>query len=117
MANIGIDIIEINRIKKAIQRFEKTFLSKIFTEKEQAYCEQFKSLKYEKYAARFAVKEAVAKVIQEGPKHFWTYIEVDKKENGAPTLNLLGPLENEGPIQISLSHCKDYAVGIANRLS
>ena len=61
----GIDIIEVDRIKKAIEDLDKNFLQRIYTEKEIEYCNKFKMAKYEHFAARFAVKEAVFKAISE----------------------------------------------------
>jgi len=111
---IGVDIIETKRIRLSIERFGDRFLNKIFTKNEIAYCEKFQ-MKYQQYAGRFAVKEAVAKVIQKGPKNFWLDIEIQNDENGAPKLNLSKRLLHccSGPIEISLSHCQDYAVGMA----
>jgi holo-[acyl-carrier protein] synthase len=111
---VGIDIIEIERIKKNIQKFGNTFLNKIFTQNEQMYCNQYR-FKEERYAGRFAAKEAVAKVIQKGPKDFWLDIEILQGENGIPVLNLSPRLKPYilGSIDISISHEKRYAVAIA----
>ena len=57
----GTDIIEINRIKKTIERLDEKFLDTIFTKNEIEYCESHKDNKYQHYAARFAAKEAVYK--------------------------------------------------------
>jgi holo-[acyl-carrier protein] synthase len=57
---MGIDVEEVERVKGAMERQGERFLKRIFTEKERAYCEQFKD-KYERYAGRFAVKEAAMK--------------------------------------------------------
>src|SRR5258708_32222088 len=59
---MGIDVEEVERVKGAIERQGERFLKRIFTEKERAYCEQFKD-KYERYAGRFAVKEAAIKAL------------------------------------------------------
>jgi holo-[acyl-carrier protein] synthase len=111
---VGIDIIETKRIKNLIEKYGQKFLKKIFTPNEIAYCERQK-LKEQNYAARFAVKEAVAKVIKEGPSNFWQDIEIGKNPNGAPFLILSKRLSKicPQPIEISLSHCDEYAVGIA----
>ena len=115
---LGIDIIETNRIKKAITKHGSKFLTKIYTQKEISYCEQSKTnQKYQRYAARFAAKEAVAKVIKDGPEgYFWTEIEVSHLSSGAPIVNLSERLKkqlNQKSIEISLSHCKDYATAVA----
>ncbi len=111
---IGIDIIEIKRIKKIIKEHGNRFLQKIFTEKEIKYCEQFNN-KYERYAARFAAKEAIAKVIKDGPGNFWLDMEIQNQPNGAPYVILSERLQQiiKKPIEISLSHCHEYAVGVA----
>ena len=115
---LGIDIIETKRIKNAITKYGSRFLTKIFTPNEINYCEQSKTnQKYQRYAARFAAKEAVAKVIKNGPEgYFWTEIEVSHHSSGAPMVNLsdrLNKLLDQKSIEISLSHCKDYATAVA----
>ena len=109
---IGTDIIEIKRIKNAIEKYGDHFLNKIYTSNEQIYCEKFAN-KYERYAARFAAKEAVAKIIQTGPKNFWLDIEIQHNKFGAPIVNLSKRIHNNQQIQISLSHCKEYALAVA----
>ena len=59
----GIDIIEIDRIKKSIESKGEKFISTIYTEKEIKYCEAKKNQKYQHYAARFAAKEAIFKAL------------------------------------------------------
>ena len=59
----GTDIIEINRIKEAIENLGDKFINRVFTEKEIKYCEEKNVMKYQHYAARFAAKEAVFKAI------------------------------------------------------
>lgn len=112
---IGIDIIEIDRIQAAIDRYGETFLKKVFTASEIQYCESFHN-KAEKYAARFAVKEAVAKIIKIFPRHFFLDIEIIMESSGAPKVQLSERFQTQfpHPIEISMSHCKAYAVGIAS---
>ena len=112
----GTDIIEIERIKQAIE--EKTgqiFLERVFSKNEIDYCESRKMQKYQHYAARFAGKEAIFKAISKllDSKYDieWKQIEVLNDENGRPMVNVLHPIsENIEHIDISLSHCKEYAV-------
>lgn len=110
----GTDIIEIERIKKAIQEIGNKFLERIFTEKEIAYCESKKIQKYQHYAARFAAKEAVFKAVSGSLEDkyaiSWKDIEILNDEQGRPNVNLF-ILKNKGieNIDISLSHCKQYA--------
>jgi holo-[acyl-carrier protein] synthase len=106
----GTDIIEIDRIKKAIENLGDTFLKKIFTEKEIEYCESHKAQKYEHYAARFAAKEATFKAISDLVNNIeWNKIEVINLKNGRPKINLLFEINSLESIDISISHCKSYA--------
>lgn len=106
----GTDIIEINRVKEAIERTEG-FKNRVFSEQEIEYCESKNIQKYQHYAARFAAKEAAFKAISniiDIPSVIWKDIEVIKTEKGRPELKIKGfDFEN---IDISLSHCKEYAV-------
>ena len=61
----GVDIIEISRIEKAIERQGEKFLHTIYTETEIQYCESHKTNKFQHYAARFAAKEALYKALSE----------------------------------------------------
>jgi len=111
----GIDIIEISRIKESIESLGQRFLNKIYTDKEIEYCESKERAKYEHYAARFAVKEAAFKAVSEEVKDkysiSWKDIETLNDENGRPKTEILflsnKRLEN---IDVSISHCKEYAV-------
>ena len=111
----GIDIIEISRIKESIESLGQRFLNKIYTDKEIEYCESRGRVKYEHYAARFAVKEAAFKAVSEEVKDkysiSWKDIETLNDENGRPRTEILflsnKRLEN---IDVSISHCKEYAV-------
>lgn len=112
----GTDIIEISRIEKAIKTKGKRFLEKIYTEKEIEYCEARGKQKYEHYAVRFAAKEAVYKAISTITKSGidWKSIEVVRTVGGKPSINVdnlnVDKLKN---IDVSLSHCKEYAVANA----
>lgn len=113
----GTDIIEIERIKKSIEdeKTGKIFLKKVYTEKEIEYCESKKVQKYQHYAARFAAKEAAFKAISEQIEDkysiTWKDIEITNNEQGRPELNFIGIiLKNIENIDLSISHCKEYAV-------
>ncbi len=116
--NCGTDIIEIERIKESIEdpKTGKAFLNRIYTEKEIAYCESKKSQKYQHYAARFAAKEAAFKAISEQlPSKYsieWKNVEITNNEQGKPQLNITGInlSQQVESIDISLSHCKEYAI-------
>ena len=118
----GTDIIEIDRIKEDIEHIGKAFIDRIFTEKEIQYCESKKSQKYQHYAARFAAKEAAFKALSWKLKDkysvTWKDIEVINNKDGRPSLNILGiDLNDVESIDISLSHCKQYAVANVSVIS
>lgn len=110
----GIDIIEIERIKQAIEETEGRFCERVYTIKEIEYCENKKEQKYQHYAARFAGKEAVFKAISQFVDNKfdiqWKDIEILNDENGRPCVNLRKKDINFSNIDISISHCKTYAV-------
>jgi holo-[acyl-carrier protein] synthase len=88
---IGIDMEEVERVRGAIERQGERFLKRIYTDKERAYCEQFKD-KYERYAGRFAAKEAAMKALGTGWSRGvrWVDIEVVRIPGRRPTLELGG---------------------------
>jgi holo-[acyl-carrier protein] synthase len=108
----GTDIIEIDRVKASIENIGEKFLNTIYTEKEIEYCESRKAQKYQHYAARFAAKEAIFKAISTriGNKYSWRDFEVLNDENGKPKVFLATEIPNLEDIDISISHCKAYAV-------
>ena len=111
----GVDIIEISRIQDSIEKLGDTFLNKVYTKKEIEYCESKKKQKYQHYAARFAAKEALFKAIswklEDKYEICWKDIEVLNNNQGRPELKLIGvDLKNIENIDISISHCKNYAV-------
>lgn len=113
----GTDIIEIERIKESIkdEKIGKTFVEKVYTPKEIEYCESKKNQKYQHYAARFAAKEAAFKAISEQLEDkyeiSWKDIEITNNEQGKPKLELKGiDLKNIEDIDLSISHCKQYAI-------
>jgi holo-[acyl-carrier protein] synthase len=113
---IGIDIIEIDRIKTAIERYGDGFLKKVFTAKELKYCSRRKVWRYPELAVRFAAKEAYSKANGTGINGFgrkniglgWKEIEIVNDARGKPLIALKGKLSKK--VQVSLSHSRDYAV-------
>ena len=113
----GIDITEVPRIRKAIQRHGERFLQRIFTEGEIQYCES-KVNRVERYAARFAAKEAGMKAIGTGWNHGvrWRDIEVARKPGGRPTLLLHGKAAEFAAklgatnVALSLTHTAEQAM-------
>jgi holo-[acyl-carrier protein] synthase len=91
IVGMGIDIAEVGRIKGAIERHGEVFLRRVFTPKEREYCERFRN-KFERYAGRFAVKEAAMKALGTGWSRGvrWVDIEVVRQKGGRPTLALAG---------------------------
>lgn len=87
----GIDIAEVPRIRASIERFGAKFTDRIYTERERAYVER-KANKYERYAARFAAKEAGMKAIGTGWRGgiTWHDFEVTNLPTGKPTLAFHG---------------------------
>ena len=108
----GTDIIEIERIKNSIDKFGDRFLNTVFTLKEIEYCESKKTQKYQHYAVRFAAKEAVFKALSNNinAPDEWKSIEILSEESGRPKVNLKIEVQNLENIDISLSHCKQYAI-------
>lgn len=116
--DIGIDIIEIDRIKNAIERNPR-FLEKIFTREEIKYFES-RGMKIESIAGNFAAKEAISKSIGTGIREFnFSDIEVLRNDIGKPIVKTYNNLKqicidyNVLEIKVSISHGKDYAVANA----
>lgn len=114
----GVDMIEVDRIKKAIEEIGEPFLNRIYTDREIQYCNQTGKMKYQHFAARFAAKEAVFKALSNDIKgredSFWKDIEVTNSKEGKPQINLeklnKGKLNHLKSLDISISHIKDYAI-------
>ena len=87
----GIDIAEPQRIRQAVERYGGRFLDRVFTAREISYCER-KRNKWERYAARFAAKEAAFKALGTGWRGGvrWREVEVSNEPSGKPTLKLTG---------------------------
>jgi holo-[acyl-carrier protein] synthase len=113
----GIDITEVPRIREAIERHGERFLKRVFTAGEIQYCES-KANRVERYAARFAAKEAGMKAIGTGWNHGvrWRDIEVARKPGGRPTLLLHGKAAEFAAqlgatnIALSLTHTAEEAM-------
>lgn len=111
----GIDIIEIERVKKAAKNAR--FIERVFTREEQLYCQSRGAQAPASYAARFAAKEAVLKAFGTGlRKGTLQEISVVNDALGAPAVLLsgyFGELAREkriSSIHVSLSHAREYAV-------
>ncbi len=115
---IGIDIIEIQRIAKAVKQNDR-FIERVFTSLEIDY---FKSCNYgaNTIAGNFSAKEAVMKALGTGLRNFkWVDIEILRDSMGKPYVVLkknaktLAEQRNITSMLVSISHCKDYAVAQA----
>jgi holo-[acyl-carrier protein] synthase len=107
---VGIDIIEIGRIAESIQR--PRFRERIYTEAEREYCGATASA--ERYAGRFAAKEAIAKAL--GGSLVWQEVEILCAPSGAPVPRLHGAAAARlagRRLHVSISHCHEYAVAQA----
>src|ERR1700739_261333 len=115
----GIDIIEIDRVARSIDRFGSRFLDRIFTPGEIAYCSRKKNAA-ESYAARFAAKEAGAKALGTGIQHgvTWKELEVRREPGRRPTLHFSGrarEIANRlGVRHISLSLTRNTTTAMAS---
>jgi holo-[acyl-carrier protein] synthase len=91
IVGMGVDIAEVGRIQGAIERHGEVFLKRIYTPGEREYCEGFKN-KYERYAGRFAAKEAAMKALGTGWRRGvrWVDLEVVRETSGRPTLAIAG---------------------------
>ncbi|HEY4840156.1 MAG TPA: holo-ACP synthase [Candidatus Acidoferrales bacterium] len=94
IVGLGIDICEVNRIREAIERHGEAFLKRIYTPSEIAYCKKHR-VPYERYAARFAAKEAAMKALGTGWRRGvrWVDIEVVRLPSGKPTMKFYGETE------------------------
>jgi len=117
---IGVDIIEIGRIKEAVERWGDKFLRRVYTEAElAAYRHKPSSL-----AARFACKEAVMKLLGTGWNGVsWREVETLSQPGGKPRVNLYGRAQSKADelgvdeIAVSLSHSKEYAIAYVSAIS
>jgi len=117
IVGMGVDIAEIDRIQAAIIRSGPRFIERLFTPAEIEYCERHKN-RYERYAGRFAVKEAAMKALGTGWRHGvrWVEIEVTNLPSGKPTLNLTGVAGKFAAqlgvnnISISITHSGNFAL-------
>ena len=113
----GIDIAEPDRVRKAAERFGQRFLDRVFTPREIAYCER-KANKWERFAARFAAKEAAFKALGTGWRRGvrWVEVEVANEPSGKPTLNLTGTAKSFADklavtnISLSITHTPQFVL-------
>jgi len=113
----GVDIVEVFRMRDAIEQWGDSFLSKIFTPREICYSNS-RRFACQHFAARFAAKEAVVKAFGE-PRKFplrWTDIEVLNDDEGKPVIEFhddalkLKKTKMISDVIVSMSHSKNYAI-------
>jgi holo-[acyl-carrier protein] synthase len=117
IVGMGVDIVEVARVEAAIRRRGRAFLERVFTPREITYCERHRD-KFERYAARFASKEAAMKALGTGWRRGvrWRDLEVTNLPSGKPTLELSGrskELANElhvRNITLSITHSGSFAL-------
>lgn len=118
IAGVGTDLAEVARIRQSAERFGDRFIRRIYTEIERAYCES-KANRFERYAARFAAKEAGMKALGTGWSRgvSWQDFQVVNERSGRPTLKLAGKASEialaNGIRQISLSMTHTATDGFA----
>jgi holo-[acyl-carrier protein] synthase len=113
---IGVDIIEIARVRRSIEQGGSLFLDKVFTPREIAYCTARQNA-YQHYAARFAAKEAVSKALSTGwaGEFRWKDVEVMNDPSGQPHIAFSGKLGetlNAVSVFVSLSHSESHVVAM-----
>lgn len=112
----GVDIVENNRIKALIQKYEDHFLEKVYTKAEIDYCQNKKEAAVS-FAARFAAKEAVLKALGTGMRNnSWQEIEILNNKLGKPEIILFGKTKKRAAelkisnIFLSMAHEKKYSI-------
>ena len=116
ITNIGIDLIDVNRLKSAVERWGDRFLTRIYTPSEIAYCFN-KGENYHSLAARFAAKEAMMKALGTGWKKGvrWVDLEVTRERESAPKMVLHGQSLNLAAgrsFLVSLTHTDTLAIAV-----
>jgi holo-[acyl-carrier protein] synthase len=113
---IGVDIIEIHRIRRSIERLGDRFLEKVYTSREIAYCNA-KAHRFQHYAARFAAKEALSKALSTGwaGEFRWKDVEVMNEPSGQPHFFLHGSLGERlagAGVMLTMSHSDTHVVAM-----
>ena len=115
--SIGIDIIEVTRIREVLLRTPR-FADRVFTAAERAYCDSRGVVAAQHYAVRFAAKEAALKALQTGWRGgiSWQDVEVSARESGAPYLIFTGEVLavfeqfRATATHLSMSHTSEHAI-------
>ena len=113
---IGVDIIEIDRVRRSIEELGARFLDKVYTSGEIAYCDA-KAHRFQHYAARFAAKEALSKALSTGwaGEFRWKDVEVMNEPSGQPAFLIHGKLCEHlsgTSVMLSMSHSESHVVAM-----
>jgi holo-[acyl-carrier protein] synthase len=113
MLTNGVDIIEVSRIRRMVERWGQRFLDRVFTDTELRICKGIP----ERLASRFAGKEAVMKALGTGTRGIsWREIEIASESSGKPVVNLYGKAREKAKslglseLAISLSDSREYSI-------
>ncbi len=117
IVGIGTDIVDVQRIRAAVDEYGERFLTKIFTPTEISYCEHFGETRFLHYAARFAAKEAFSKAIKTGMRDGMSFkvVGVVNQPSGEPRIELFGTMQERWgshTIHVSLSHTSTVALAV-----
>jgi len=107
----GVDIIEVRRLRQAVEKWGKRFLERVFT-KEELESARNRSGLYQHLAGRFAAKEAVFKALGDSGLT-WKDVQILNTEEGRPRCVLLRNKDRKKEVHVSISHVKNYAVANA----
>ncbi len=114
ITGIGVDIIEIDRIRASVEQHGERFLTKLFTPAEIAYCSSKQNM-HQHFAGRFAAKEALSKALATGwtGSFRWKDVEIINEVSGRPRISLHGSLStvlSPSAIHVSFSHSLTHVV-------
>jgi holo-[acyl-carrier protein] synthase len=113
---VGVDLIEIERIRRALDRHGEGFKNRCFTDAERAYCDS-KPNPPQHYAGRFAAKEAVGKAIGSGVYFTWKEIEIRGRPKPGVVLSgrtaAWAEKVGAGRIELSMTHSRELAAAVA----
>ena len=120
MISHGIDLVDCRRIEQLVNRYGKRFLERVFTDQEQRASEDYRR-RIERLSGRFAVKEAVMKLLGTGWGNGLSWLDVETRNDplGRPVVTLTGRAQELARqrgidrVEVSISHTSDYAVATA----
>ena len=117
ISGIGVDSVQVERLRQAVERWGRDFLDRLFTARELEYCLSHAN-PYPRLSARFAAKEAALKALHSRGGWKWRDMEVERAESGKPSIVLTGEAKawadarGAGELQVSLTHDDDRATAV-----